>query len=462
MFNLGIHNFRSFKEQRFNFSRINILIGENSSGKSSLLKFLLALKQSFDNPEELNLKLIGDYTDLGNYGEAVYYKDVKNDIVFQFELDQSYLSYFLNFFVSNEETDPAKIKKEQSKLAKLLEDSYEVATKISFKLSSNLNDHSSISTIIENEKIGKVEIIQKENKSIIGYRTAKLKFKIGKKSGTINNCFVTKEAFLSLVHRDIRESFKQKYGRLGTKLFHQVAFLLVAQNFLKHNIQKIKYVNPIKTSPDRFYFQEDKKASYKLIDIEKFVNILGDRSVSEKSKEARLRLLNRYIRNLGIADEIRVTANKDLPVLALEVKTKDLWSNITDVGYGVSLQLPILFQAIISENYTSSGETLLIEQPEVHLHPALQAKFIENLISIGNKNIYFIETHSEHIIRKLQLLVKQKQFDLKPEDITIHYFKREEKKFLITSHHITNSGILRPSFPPGFYDVSYNLVKDLL
>ncbi|MGB1038028.1 MAG: AAA family ATPase, partial [Bacteroidia bacterium] len=57
MFNLNLHNFRSFQNQKFNFSRINIFIGENSGGKSSLLKFLLSLKQTLESPNEFNLKL---------------------------------------------------------------------------------------------------------------------------------------------------------------------------------------------------------------------------------------------------------------------------------------------------------------------------------------------------------------------------------------------------------------------
>ena len=168
------------------------------------------------------------------------------------------------------------------------------------------------------------------------------------------------------------------------------------------------------------------------------------------------------MKDFGIAEEVEIIKDKQLPVLALNVKTKDFWSNITDVGYGVSLQLPIIFQALISENYTKKGQTLLIEQPEVHLHPSLQAKFIDTLLSMGSKNTYFIETHSEHIVRKLQVLVKNGEYGLRPEDISIHYFKREPLKFSITSHTISSNGQLTPSFPKGFFDTSYSLVKELM
>ena len=148
--------------------------------------------------------------------------------------------------------------------------------------------------------------------------------------------------------------------------------------------------------------------------------------------------------------------------MALNVKTKGFWANITDVGYGVSLQLPILFQAILSEKFSRNNETLLIEQPEVHLHPSLQSKFIETLLSLGDRNKYFIETHSEHIIRKLQVLIKNNEYNLTSKDVTIHYFKRGADKFEITNHIINENGKLTPKFPSGFFDNSYKLIKDLL
>lgn len=184
--------------------------------------------------------------------------------------------------------------------------------------------------------------------------------------------------------------------------------------------------------------------------------------MSTSEQNERVKLLNQTIKEFGIAEEIKLVQHKDVPILTLEVKTKGYWANITDVGYGVSLQIPILFQALLSEHYSKKGQTILIEQPEVHLHPTLQAKFIETLLSIGDKNSYFIETHSEHIIRKLQVLIKNKYKNLQPDDISIYYFKRTAEKFEITEHKIQDSGKLSKPFPTGFYDTSYNLVKDLL
>jgi len=458
MFNLSINNYRSFLKQDLKFSRINILIGENSGGKSSLLKLLLALKQTIESPLEGNLKLTGYYTDLGNYEEVVYYRKKNRKISIGFEDTGKYFDYFLEFLDEMEvDASSSKLKS----ITKIVDAFKDTTTSIEFEFSSKLSDHSTINTVIKNSKIGDLEIVQKKGKEEHHNRQiiVDLVFDFGEEKGKIETCYAIKEGFFTLLTPELEISCRKKYG---DKVYYKIVYLLVMQNYIQDEIAKIRFVNPITNSPKRLYFQEDKKSAYKTIDIEKFINIISDKSLSPKGYQNRIDHLNKALKEFGIADEIEIKREKQLPVMALNVKTKDFWSNITDVGYGVSLQIPILFQAILSEHYTKKGQTLLIEQPEVHLHPSLQAKFIETLLSIGNKNVYFIETHSEHIIRKLQVLVKNKKFGLKPEDISIHYFKREPLKFDISSHSITDDGKLSPSFPSGFYDTSYSLVKELM
>ncbi|QHS56359.1 DUF3696 domain-containing protein [Mucilaginibacter sp. 14171R-50] len=461
MFNLKVNNFRSFLNQEFKFSRINILIGENSGGKSSLLKLLLALKQTLDNPSESNLKLSGDYVDLGNFQEVIYYKKKSKKITIEFDFKAEYNDFFIKEWLD-------VISRASNQIIsnlKLIQTYRNFSNQIRFEFDSRLDEHTSIKTTIKNTKIGKLEFIIKPATDGLSTKEvyADLKFTFKKQSVLIENCTAYKEGFLTIIDQDLKKKCIDNFGESdGRTIYFQLAYLLVTQNYIKKEFEKIEFVNPIGSSPKRFYFKEDKKNSYKLIDIEKLINILSNSSHSKNNYNNALSLLNKTIKEFGIAEEVEIAAEKNIPVLALNVKTKDYWSNITDVGYGVSLQLPILFQAILSENYSENGETLLIEQPEVHLHPNLQAKFIETLIGLGSKNSYFIETHSEHIIRKLQVLIKNKTFGLNPEDVTIHYFKRDSLQFAITSHSINDYGKLTPNLPSGFYDTSYNLVKELI
>ena len=120
----------------------------------------------------------------------------------------------------------------------------------------------------------------------------------------------------------------------------------------------------------------------------------------------------------------------------------------------------MLFETFLSEK--AYGNTFLIEQPEVHLHPRLQAKFIDTLLGMGKNNSYVIETHSEHIVRMLQVLVKEKKHKIKPDDVKIYYFTRDSKEFKIETFSILENGHLDKVFPSGFFDNSYNLTKSLM
>ena len=90
--------------------------------------------------------------------------------------------------------------------------------------------------------------------------------------------------------------------------------------------------------------------------------------------------------------------------------------NLSDVGYGVSTLLPFL-KALAS----APPDTLfLLQQPEVHVHPSAQAKLVEMMAR--SDHAFIVETHSDHVIDWLRILVKEKQ--MAPSDVTIIYFER--------------------------------------
>ncbi len=191
-------------------------------------------------------------------------------------------------------------------------------------------------------------------------------------------------------------------------------------------------------------------------DIEKFTNLVTNQRVSKKH----LSKFSKILSDFGIADDFKIISPRNLPVSELRVKIKELTSNVKDVGYGVALQIPMLFEAFIAEQ--NFGNTFLIEQPEVHLHPKLQSRFIETLLSLGDKNSYIIETHSEYIVRMLQVIAKNKSHNISNDEIRIFYFSRGEEKFEVSRHDLDSNGKMINDFPSGFFDNSYNLTKSLM
>lgn len=488
MFKLRLNNYRGFLNAEFDFSRVNILIGENSAGKSSIFKFLLALKQSMYSPnnKDYNLTLKGEDTDLGNYYETIYNHETDRNLSFTFEFGSEYFDFFLTDAVSitnkNSKISEA-IRKEildgREKITKILSGNITTPTIFTCELSEDLANHNKIMTTIRNSTVGEIVIyfprIEQEVYVKGENSLCNLMF-----TDTQNNKYTFTEieygkiGFTTMIDSDsLKGKIKKEFENgKADKLFWSIAFLLISQNYISKILSNIKYSNPLLSEPaERFYLKRDEKINFNIKNIEEVVYLLSGENFLKSEGLEKFKLdYTKILSEFGLIDAIKL--NKENFTSELRVVVAGMENNIKDVGFGVSLQMPIFAQALISEKSKSvnivseeirKGETLLIEQPEVHLHPRLQAKFIETLLSIGSNNFYFIETHSEHIIRMLQVLVKTKKFDIKAEDISIHYFRKEGKDMIKSNHYINpETGKLSPNFPKGFYDVSYDLAFQLM
>jgi len=123
----------------------------------------------------------------------------------------------------------------------------------------------------------------------------------------------------------------------------------------------------------------------------------------------------------------------------------------------------------ISKNYekfsiNSSFSSLMIEQPELHLHPKLQSLlaeiFTDTILDIDEENSIIIETHSEHLIKKIQIMVANGKIDL--DKIGVFYFDNNEGISNIKNMKIESNGFLKETWPNGFFDDSADLSWELL
>jgi len=120
---------------------------------------------------------------------------------------------------------------------------------------------------------------------------------------------------------------------------------------------------------------------------------------------------------------------------------------LSDVGFGISQILPFLVQSLASERRIIS-----IEQPEVHIHPRLQAD-LGDLIAEGVKKPHFhqylIETHSEHLILRIQKLVRNGS--LEPKDVSILYVSRGSNGSSVERLRLDDNGDFIDDWPGGFF-----------
>ena len=126
--------------------------------------------------------------------------------------------------------------------------------------------------------------------------------------------------------------------------------------------------------------------------------------------------------------------------------------NLIDVGYGVNQALPIITELFRSD----SPPMFLLQQPEVHLHPSAQAALGGLFCRVASvKKKLVIETHSDHLIDRIRMEVRDETTDLTHEDVSILYFERKGLDVTIHSLRLDEAGNVRAedgvSSPPASY-----------
>ena len=157
-----------------------------------------------------------------------------------------------------------------------------------------------------------------------------------------------------------------------------------------------------------------------------------------------------------IEELVKAQAEALQDLVLIDNRTKTPVSH-RDIGIGVSQVLPVLVSAYASEN-----ELLAIEQPEIHLHPALQAElgdvFLESALG-ESSNTFLIETHSEHLILRILRRIRETTDGelppgvpaVWPEDVAVLYIQPGREDTEVVHIPVTADGEFERAWPNGFF-----------
>lgn len=169
----------------------------------------------------------------------------------------------------------------------------------------------------------------------------------------------------------------------------------------------------------------------------------------------------KWLLYLGVANQIKTD---DLGKIGHELKITneliDMPQDLTHVGVGVSQVLPILVMSFLA----SKGDVIILEQPELHLHPRVQtrlADFFVSMTQLGKQCI--IETHSEYFINRLRYRVAVSN-DSNISDNTMIYFVEKDKIEGDSNYReitINKYGVIE-DWPEGFFDESEMIAAEIL
>ena len=144
--------------------------------------------------------------------------------------------------------------------------------------------------------------------------------------------------------------------------------------------------------------------------------------------------------------DIKRLGTKDSDPFQVRIRALGPAANLVDVGYGVSQILPVAVDCLTAER----GQMLLMQQPEVHLHPRAQAQlgtFLGYMVK-RRRNRFMIETHSDYLIDRVRLDVRDGK-NLRPQDVSLLYCERNKIGVNVHQIEIDSRGNL-VNAPPGY------------
>lgn len=192
---------------------------------------------------------------------------------------------------------------------------------------------------------------------------------------------------------------------------------------IRRELEGIHYLGPLRGRPERDYAWSKSRPGEVGSDGRAAIDaLLASALLRGDGQEAVPEGVSRWLSRMRLADRLEVRQQGRSGRYELLVHRDGVASNLRDVGIGVSQVLPVLVVA----HFAAAGSTIVLEEPEIHLHPLAQSVLAELFVEVSReRNVQFIvETHSEHLFRRMQTLVAGRT--VAPGDVAMYFVERKE------------------------------------
>lgn len=416
---LRIQNFKGWKDTGIiEFSPITLFLGINSSGKSSIGQFLMLLKQSCQSVDRQTALFLGDsdsIVELGGPVDMLYMHNTENLLDFEYQWTlpkETILTAASELDNTNEYIiDSLKFHGQIRVYGK--ENKYLEVEKMEYNTINNDNECFSIS----------LERVQKAS-SARAYKAVSNHYKLVRTAG--------RQWELPSPYRF--------YGFPDEMLmyFKNAWFTAQLNAAQEQFFSTISYIGPLRERGERHYrWTGFAPASVGPTGRDAILALLASRTQKRlynfKVKQPLSNLesiVAKSLKEMGLVESFtikKVSDDRQDYEVKVETKGSNTFTDIPDVGFGISQILPVIVQLY----YAPANSIIIMEQPELHLHPSAQSALADIMIAAISarenatpRNIQLIiETHSEHFLRRFQRRIAESKLS---EDKFSAYFANNE------------------------------------
>ena len=402
---LQLKNFKAWTDTGLvDLKPVTMLLGTNSSGKSTLIQSLLLLRQTVQSPDRtIHLNLGGDELhDFFNFGD------------------------FDNVLTQGASPRQFQIRFDFKRPEKKGE-----VTAVSFQCSYGQTSSGAV-------EVQSMRLWQADDHQINLVRRER-----GAYSLTVNA-----ESHVRMKGRDLAPERSIALSAMAlTALGADGALVEDMSLAVRRELESIVYLGPLRRKPERDYVWNKSKPGEVGVDGHKAVDVLlASTLLRGEDKSEIADSVSYWLKRMKVAEKLEVRQIGRSTRYEVVIHRDGVIANLRDVGIGISQVLPVLTVAF----FAPAGSTILLEEPEIHLHPLAQSVLAELFVEVSKKrNVQFIvETHSEHLFRRMQTLVAKEK--TKVSDCAMYFVEKGVSGAQLRSLNLDEYGRLT-NWPDHFF-----------
>lgn len=419
---IGAENYRSFQSLDVDLASITLFVGPNNSGKSSVISIIRLLSQTLESHDpNVRLLLNSSLGDFGTYKDLIHGNKTKKHLKLSFSINPAQANYYSGSDKS--QIDFSLTYKYRTSIKEVILKGLISSGDGKHHLTAEFNEDSEKFQL---KKVGTTAVPPGAANSVL------------LRGFDVRN-FIPRMLFSS---RDTDSDPLYRTVVEETRLASRNGFVT------SRTFQDIDYVGAMRMPPSRTYLYTGERRQKVGANGEHAITMLAMDSIRRGSKSKGIRQgVIKWLAAAGIASDIKIIPLSDryFEIHVQHPITKE-YQNFADVGYGNSQVIPVLVAGLNS----TRGSILIAEEPEIHLHPKAQAELGDFFLDLSNRGVQsIVETHSEHMIVRLQQHVAAGRLD--PSSIVIYFVEPTTNGKLLRKLTLDKNGSFTEPWPGGFF-----------